>query len=288
MLTIPQLQAIQDDDPYTYEAFVRVRDTLNALMVAVGYDAAAAPQAATGAAVPTGGTAKTLPVPSAPASLAVSAARGTFNVTVGASPGAAPGILYFLEIADNTGFTNNPGSTSNVVYPLGGTLQLSINLGNVTRYFRARAKYPQSDYSGYTYLGTAANPTAVSGGQTGSADLVNNANLNETNNATVDSIDAGASATARIYGPGGVGTSWTFYKGSATTTMASGSITGLAYTTTYWVYWTGSAFAASTTTFAALPDGYIFAGKVTTVAAGGAGGVPGGGGAIGSGGRLIL
>jgi len=281
VLAIPQLKAIEDGDPYTYEAFVAVVNAINALSIQVGVDAAPAAQSAQAPRT-------VLPAPPAPGSLAVSAARGTFNVTIGPSAGGTPAAQYFLEIADNTGFTNNPGSTSNVVYPLGGNLQLSINLGNVTRYFRARAKYPQSAYSNYVYYGTAANPTAVSGGLTGSGDLTNNANLNGTNNVTVDSIDAGSSATVRIYGPGGVGTNWTFYKGSATTTMASGSITGLSYSTTYWVYWTGSAFAASATAFAALPDGYIFAGKVTTVAAGGTGGSPGGGGSTGNGGRLIL
>jgi hypothetical protein len=50
------------------------------------------------------------------------------------------------------------------VYPLGSTLALSLTLGNVVRYFRARCKYPSSTYSNYTYAGTAANPTGASGG----------------------------------------------------------------------------------------------------------------------------
>ncbi len=280
MLSIPQLKQIEIRDPYAYEAFKRVIAAVNQLSRQVGIDAVPAVQT---------GTTQALPSPAAPAAIAVSAARGTFNITIGASPGAAPGVQYFLEVADNTGFTSNPSSTSNVVYPLGGTLQFSVNLGNVTRYFRARARYPQSGYSAYLYLGTPANPTAVVGGLAGSGDIQANAPFNYTNNATVDSIDAGTSATVRVYGPGGVGTSWTRFAGNGNQTYPAGTITGLSYSTAYRVIYNGASYSASTATTSTIPDNVVWSGKVTTVASGGGGGISGGGGSgAGDGGRLLL
>lgn len=110
---------------------------------------------------------------------------------------------------------------------------------------------------------------------------------NNTNFATVDSIDAGASATIRVYGSGGVGTSWIRKNGfGSMVTYPPGTLTGLSYTTAYYVMWTGSSYQAFSSFPNALPDNFIWAGKVTTVAAGGGGGVPGGGGGGGgAGGR---
>lgn len=109
---------------------------------------------------------------------------------------------------------------------------------------------------------------------------------NTTNGATVDSIDAGTSATARIYGTGGVGSSWTRNTGYGATPMfPPGIVAGLAYSTAYYVMWTGptpgypgASYQAFTSLPSALHDNYVFAGKVTTVAAGGGGGSSGGGG----------
>lgn len=108
-----------------------------------------------------------------------------------------------------------------------------------------------------------------------------------TNNATIDSIDAGASATVRVYGPGGVGSAWDLKVGYGNTTGAKSqsaqTFTGKSYVTKYFCYWNGSAFILTTTFFDTLPDGYWFVGAVTTVAAGGGGGTGGGGGSDGGG-----
>lgn len=106
-------------------------------------------------------------------------------------------------------------------------------------------------------------------GPLGTPKIDNNMPLNATNNATVDSINAGASATARVYGPGGVGSNWVAFKGSLQTSLPSGSVTGLAYSTNYYIYWNGSSFQSSTTAFLVLPDGFIFAGLIMTVASAG-------------------
>lgn len=128
--------------------------------------------------------------------------------------------------------------------------------------------------------------SAALSGSLGALKINLNVMSNFTNNATVDSIDNGVNATVRVYGPGGVGTTWHQVISSQTSQeYPSGSITG-AYTTKFFVTFnplTGL-FALNTTGFAALPDGLIYAGTVTTVASGGGGGTGGGGGSSGGGG----
>ena len=106
---------------------------------------------------------------------------------------------------------------------------------------------------------------------------------NTGNFATVDSIDAGSNATIRIYGTGGVGTSWTLQTGYALLTYPAGTIAGKAYSTVYYVVYNGSSYVA-TTSFADaqnMADNSIFVGMLTTVASGGGGGTGGGGGSGG-------
>lgn len=126
-----------------------------------------------------------------------------------------------------------------------------------------------------------------------SADQPPNAPFNNTNFATVDSIDAGTDATIRIYGTGGVGSSWTRTTGYGNETYAAGTILHKAYATKYWIVWdvVNQQYLAQTTAPGILPDNFVFAGVVTTVASGGTGGSTGGGGAGGgtggSGGRPL-
>lgn len=127
----------------------------------------------------------------------------------------------------------------------------------------------------------AINPTVVYN----SSFLPINSPVNQQNNATVDSVDpgGGVGATARIYGPGGVGTAWTQTTGFGGISRAAGSITGLSYGIFYYIVFnllTGL-FEASLTNLNALPDYKVWAGKLQTVAAGGAGGQTGGGSGTG-------
>lgn len=116
-----------------------------------------------------------------------------------------------------------------------------------------------------------------------SADLPPNSPLNTTNQATVDSVDAGASATIRVYGTGGVGSSWMRTTGFGTETYPGASLTGFGYSTTYYVMYDkkNAVYVVTTSAPATMPDNYVFAGKLTTVAAGGGGGTGGGGGSTG-------
>jgi hypothetical protein len=267
MLDTASLGYLAIDNPVLYDWLVSLAGSFNQLQQQVGVDTAPAPQTS---------AAQALSAPQPPASLAVTAARGVFSIAIGASRGAAPSVQYFLESSSDATF---PSTT--VAYALGSTLSLSLNLGNAARYFRARAKYPSSNYSPYTYFGTAANPTAVAGGLAGSNDILVNPPSNAVGNATVDSIDAGTSATVRIYGPGGVGSSWVQDYGQGTRSLPSGTITGLAYATAYYVAWdtVSQMFVAGANLAEVVSDNYAFAGKLTTVASGGTGGSVGGGGA---------
>ena len=275
MLNIPQIAQTREISPYLYESLNKIVGAINSLSTQIGVDAAPAAQAPAG---------QSLPAPGAPASLSVTASGGTFRITLSASPGATSAALYFLEASSDPGF----GAGDTTVYPLGGSLVANLSLGNVTLYFRARAKYPDSDYSSYVIFGGAA-PASVTGGLVGSTNLPLNVPLNSTNNATVDSVDGGSSATIRIYGPGGVGSSWTRFSGQGTEGFPAGSITGLAYSTSYYVVWSGSAYLAFAQQSQAVSDSYVFVGRPTTVASGGGGGNSGGGGSSGggNGGRFL-
>lgn len=101
-----------------------------------------------------------------------------------------------------------------------------------------------------------------------------NVPTNTSNTATIDSIDGGTSALGRIYGPGGVGTSYQRLAGFGSMSRPNGSIAGLIYKTKYVVlYDTGTkAYIAATTYPATLPDGFEYVGAFTTTAAGGASG----------------
>jgi len=112
---------------------------------------------------------------------------------------------------------------------------------------------------------------------------------NLTNNAKVDSIDAGSNDTIRIYKDGGTPgvTAWDRYEADAVAeSPAAGSINGIGYGVTRYVAWDGATYQAKANYPDVLHDTYRWAGKVVTVNAGGGGGTPGGGLTGGGGGGI--
>ena len=97
-----------------------------------------------------------------------------------------------------------------------------------------------------------------------SANLPPNPAGNSTNDATVDSVDGGGFAIVRIYGPGGVGSSWTRTTGFGTIIIPSGAITGQPYLTDLWVVYDGGSYRLLPDYKAAMPDEYLWAGKIRT------------------------
>jgi hypothetical protein len=115
-----------------------------------------------------------------------------------------------------------------------------------------------------------------------------NSPYNINNDATIDSVVDGDGTTAdiRVYGPGDVGTSWDNYTGSGSATYPATTITGEAFTTTYYVVidTTTGDYYALTDYNDSLSDNYLTVGSTTTIASGGTGGTTGGGTGGGSGG----
>lgn len=98
---------------------------------------------------------------------------------------------------------------------------------------------------------------------------------NTTNNATIDSIDSGTNAIARIYGPGGVGTSFLHFTGFGSLVRPNGLVSGLAYNTNYFIMYDTNAQAYSaylgTTGYpSTLPDSYEYVGYFLTLTSTGA------------------
>ncbi len=98
------------------------------------------------------------------------------------------------------------------------------------------------------------------------------------NNATIDSVLSGGTATIRVYGPGGPGTSYTQQIGSQSMTLPAASFTGQALSTSYSVLWNTATSTYLLTTGTTPSDSYVYVGAVTTVNASGTGGTGGGGG----------
>ena len=108
---------------------------------------------------------------------------------------------------------------------------------------------------------------------------------NISNTASIDSIQDGSYVTVRIYGPGGIGTSWENITGAGITTESAADITGLEFSTTYYIVLdTLGDYHATTSYSDSLSDAYLPVGSCITLTSAGVGGTPGGGGGGGTGG----
>ena len=119
-----------------------------------------------------------------------------------------------------------------------------------------------------------------------------NSPANTYNNAKIDSLVEGGAATIRIYGPGGDGSSWSRYAGAVAIVEPAAHITGLTFSTVYYVVYNvpQNTFLPLTAYTASLDDDFYYIGTYTTCAdtytgtGGGGGGGTGGGGTGGDGG----
>jgi len=139
MLSIPNLEQIRDENPYTYEAMKKIVAAVNALARTAGLD-------------PEGNAA----APAAIGSVGVSAANGMFDVAIVDKSPVRKAIHYFLEYDTQASFPN-----PRPIY-LGPTRNISVFLGNQTLYFRAYSQYLGSPISPKITYGNP--PTAVTGG----------------------------------------------------------------------------------------------------------------------------
>ena len=171
--------------------------------------------------------------PPTPSRLAVSGANGSFTVslTVSQSAGNAP---IYQEISSSPAANFVSGVT---VYPVSTNTNYVLPNPGATLYWRLRSSYNQQNWSSYV-----VQPGAVSSGLMSSAATGSNLSLNQSNYATVDSVADGSTATVRVYGSGGVGTSWTSILGTSSKVIPSGTIMNVAYSTNGFVVWDGETY----------------------------------------------
>lgn len=201
--------------------------------------------------------------------LSVSGANGTFAVTItlpqqasgSSKPTNATNAPIYQEVSSSpvSNFT-----TGLVVYPLTVASSVSFDNPGATLFWRLRSTYDQTTYTAYTYQ----QGGAVYAGLDTSAAHNPAIPLNQSNFATIDSIGAGGSATIRIYGSGGPGSSWTSILGTNSKVIPAGTILNVAYGANLYVAYDGSKYQTKPTLTQVFPDNWIPVGKVSVIASG--------------------
>jgi hypothetical protein len=199
----------------------------------------------------------------------VAGANGSFTVTITlpqqAGGSSAPGNPSNAQIYQEVSSAPAANFASGVVtQPLTTATSLVIQNPGANLYWRLRSSYDQKTWNAYQVF--PGGP--VSAGLQSSAATEPNNPLNQSNFATVDSIAAGGVATVRIYGSGGVGTSWTSVLGANSKVIPSGTIMNVPYGSNGFVAWTGSMYQFKAGLTQTFTDSWIPVGKVSVIANG--------------------
>ena len=202
-------------------------------------------------------TAVAFTAPPAPSAMVVTGANGSFTVAL-TTPRSAGNAAIYQEISSAPVANFASGV---VTYPVSSNTSFVFPNPGATLYWRLRSSYNQQNWSSYLTL-----PGAVSAGYLSSAAAASNLSLNQSNYATVDSVANGATATVRVYGPGGVGTAWTSVLGSRSTVIAAGTILQVAYGTNGFVVWDGDKYQVKPQLAQTFPDSWVPVGKVSVIA----------------------
>lgn len=198
----------------------------------------------------------------------VSGANGAFTYAITlpqqASGSTAPGNPLNQQIFQE--ISSSPAadfSSAVTTYPPTTSTSGTFANPGATLYWRLRSSYNQTTYNAYqVFVG------AVSAGLQTSAASQPNLSLNQTNYATVDSVANGGTATVRIYGSGGVGSSWTSVLGTASKVIPPGTILNVAYATNGFVVWDGATYRVQPQLSQTFPDTWIPVGKVSVISNG--------------------
>lgn len=166
----------------------------------------------------------------------------------------------YHEISSSTSPNFSTGVT---VYPLTAATTVNIPAPGSSETFRLRSTYDQVTFNNYSVV-----PGVVAAGLQTSAATEPNNSLNQSNFATIDSIGAGGSATVRIYGSGGPGTSWTSVLGANSKVIPAGTIINVTYGVTGYVAWNGSSYEFKAGLTQTFPDNWIPVGKVSVIGSG--------------------
>jgi hypothetical protein len=194
--------------------------------------------------------------PPAVSQLAVSGANGSFTVAI-TNAGKTP---VYQEISSSPVANFASGVT---VYPVSTNTSYVFPNPGAMLYWRLRSSYNQQNWSSY-----GVQQGAVSSGLVSSAATGSNLSLNQSNYATVDSVADGGTATVRVYGSGGVGTSWTSILGTSSKVIPAGTIMNVAYATNGFVVWDGQSYQVKPQLAQTFPDTWVPVGKVSVIANG--------------------
>jgi len=201
-------------------------------------------------------TAANFTAPPAASQLAVTGANGNFTVAI-TNAGKTP---IYQELSSSSVANFASGVT---VYPVSTNTSYVLPNPGATLYWRLRSSYNQQNWSSYT-----VQPGSVSSGLMSSAASGSNLSLNQSNYATVDSVADGSTATVRVYGSGGVGTSWTSVVGTTSKVIPAGTILNVAYATNGYVVWDGQSYQLKPQLAQTFPDTWVPVGKVSVIANG--------------------
>ena len=203
--------------------------------------------------------AATFIAPPSPSRLSVTGANGSFSVAITNSPNTnvnnAP---VYNELSSSPVANFVSGVT---VYPINTNTSFVLPNPGTTLYFRLRSSYNQQNWSSYL-----VQPGAVSAGLVSSAATGSNLSLNQSNYATVDSVAAGGTATVRVYGSGGAGTSWASVLGANSKVIPAGTIMNVAYASNGFVVWDGQKYQMKPQLAQTFPDTWVPVGKVSVIA----------------------
>jgi hypothetical protein len=206
--------------------------------------------------------------PPPPSQLSVGGANGQFLVSItlpqssgsGAPKNATKAAIY-QEISSSATATFSSGVTT---YPISTNTSFVFPNPGATLYWRLRSSYDQKTWNGYSIQ--LGGP--VSAGKQSSSATESNVSLNQSNFAIIDSIADGGSAAVRIYGSGGVGTSWSRISGSNSQVIPPGTILNVAYGSNQFVAWDGAQYRLVASLTQTFPDSWIPVGKVSVIANG--------------------
>ena len=192
------------------------------------------------------------------ARLAVTGANGSFTVALTPTANTTRAVPTYQQISSSPAADFSTSITS---YPVSTNTAYTFQNPGATLYWRVRSSYNQQQWSSYYTL-----PGAVASGLMSSAATASNLALNQSNYATVDSVAAGASASVRIYGSGGVGTAWASVLGSNSKLIPAGTILNVAYAANGYVVWDGQKYQLKPQLAQTFPDTWVPVGKVSVIA----------------------
>jgi hypothetical protein len=242
-----------------------LRETLTSLLLATQQQQA---QTGTGPLKKVDTTPTAFTGPPSPCGLTVTGANGQFSVSISlpqqaggsSAPQNSTGVPLYQELSSSTVANFASGVTT---YPLSTNTSYVFPNPGASLYWRLRSSYDQKTFNSYQ-----VQPGIVNAGLQTSSATEPNISLNQSNFATVDSIAAGSTATVRIYGSGGVGTSWTRISGDSSQVYPAGTILNVAYGSNLYVAWDGMQYQVVPSLTQTFLDGWVPVGNVSVIANG--------------------